>query len=136
MCFCKAKATISGVLSVVCGYTLSLGHWGTHVVNGAVYALPYDVLKDFEPVALISVSPYFVVGRKELPANDLNDLVQWLKASGEKATHATARLGGIPDPLSPRCPWVLIGKTPLLPYSGVFVVGGVYLPIERTGAQV
>src|SRR5258706_11478361 len=39
------------------GYTLSLGHWGTHVVNGAVYSLTYDTLKDFEPVALISVSP-------------------------------------------------------------------------------
>jgi tripartite-type tricarboxylate transporter receptor subunit TctC len=75
------------------GYTLSLGHWGTHVVNGAVYTLPYDVLKDFEPVALISVSPYFVVGRKELPANDLNDLVQWLKASGEKATQGTSGAG-------------------------------------------
>ena len=75
------------------GYTLSLGHWGTHVVNGAVYALPYDVLKDFEPVALISVSPYFIVGRKELPANDLNDLVQWLKASGEKATQGTSGAG-------------------------------------------
>src|SRR5262247_916152 len=46
------------------GYTLSLGHWGTHVVNGAVYALQYDVQKDFEPVALISVSPYFLVGRR------------------------------------------------------------------------
>src|SRR5205085_5001715 len=42
------------------GYTLSLGHWGTHVVNGAVYALSYDTLKDFEPVALISQSPYFM----------------------------------------------------------------------------
>jgi hypothetical protein len=54
----------------------------------------------------------------------------------DATNESTARLGGIPDPLSPRCPWVLIGKTPLLPYSGVFVVGGVYLPIERTGAQV
>jgi tripartite-type tricarboxylate transporter receptor subunit TctC len=45
------------------GYMLSLGHWGTHVVNGAVYALPYDVQKDFEPIALISTSPYLIVGR-------------------------------------------------------------------------
>ena len=44
------------------GYTLSLGHWGTHVVNGAVYSLQYHVLNDFEPVALISLSPYFIVG--------------------------------------------------------------------------
>ena len=75
------------------GYTLSLGHWGTHVVNGAVYSLSYDVLNDFEPVALISVSPYFLAGRKDLPPNDLKDFVAWLKASGEKATQGTSGAG-------------------------------------------
>ena len=75
------------------GYTLSLGHWGTHVVNAAVYTLQYDVLKDFEPVALISVSPYFIVGKRDLPANDLADLVAWLKASGDKATQGTSGAG-------------------------------------------
>jgi tripartite-type tricarboxylate transporter receptor subunit TctC len=63
------------------------------VVNGAVYTLPYDVLKDFEPIALISVSPYFIVGKKDLQANDLNDLVEWLKASGENATQGTSGAG-------------------------------------------
>jgi tripartite-type tricarboxylate transporter receptor subunit TctC len=57
------------------GYTLSLGHWGTHVVNGAVYALNYDTLKDFEPVALISQSPYFMVGKSGLPPNTLKELI-------------------------------------------------------------
>jgi tripartite-type tricarboxylate transporter receptor subunit TctC len=75
------------------GYTLSLGHWGTHVVNGAVYTLQYDVLKDFEPVALISVSPYFMVGKKDLPANNLAELVTWLKAGGEKVTQGTSGAG-------------------------------------------
>jgi tripartite-type tricarboxylate transporter receptor subunit TctC len=75
------------------GYTLSLGHWGTHVVNGAVYTLAYDVLKDFEPVALISVSPYFMVGKGDLPANDLKSLVAWLKASGDSATQGTSGAG-------------------------------------------
>src|SRR3977135_2932756 len=71
------------------GYTLSLGHWGTHVVNGAVYTLAYDVQKDFEPVALISVSPYFIVGKRDLAVNDLKELVAWLKTSGDKATQGT-----------------------------------------------
>src|SRR3974390_2497713 len=75
------------------GYTLSLGHWGTHVVNGAVFSLQYDVLKDFEPVALISVSPYFIVGRRDHPANDLKELIAWIKASGEKATQGTSGSG-------------------------------------------
>jgi tripartite-type tricarboxylate transporter receptor subunit TctC len=75
------------------GYTLSLGHWGTHVVNGAVYTLAYDVLKDFEPVALISSSTYFMVGKRDLPANDLKDLVAWLKASPDKVTQGTSGAG-------------------------------------------
>jgi tripartite-type tricarboxylate transporter receptor subunit TctC len=75
------------------GYTLSLGHWGTHVVNGAVYALPYDVQKDFEPVALISSNPYLMVGKSDLPANDLKALVAWLKANPDKATQGTSGAG-------------------------------------------
>src|SRR5262249_39090338 len=72
------------------GYTLSLGHWGTHVVNGAVYTLQYDTLTDFEPVALISVSPYFIVGKRNLPPSNLKELVAWIKANGEKGTQGTS----------------------------------------------
>src|SRR6266851_10023762 len=75
------------------GYTLSLGHWGTHVVNGAVYTLQYNVLKDFEPVALISSSPYFIVGKSDLAADDLKALVAWLKANPGKATQGTSGAG-------------------------------------------
>ena len=70
------------------GYTLSLGHWGTHVVNGAVYTLAYDVQKDFEPVALISSSTYFMVGKRDLPANDLEALIAWLKANPTRRPRA------------------------------------------------
>src|SRR5947209_1394313 len=75
------------------GYTLSLGHWGTHVVNGAVYSLQYDVLKDFEPVALISNSPYVIVGRSNLPARDLNELIAWLRSDPGKAIQGTSGAG-------------------------------------------
>src|SRR5215470_15063415 len=75
------------------GYTLSLGHWGTHVVNGAVYSLQYHVLNDFEPVALISRSPYFIVGKRDLPVEDLEGLVAFLKANGEKVTQGTSGAG-------------------------------------------
>src|SRR5437773_12287821 len=43
------------------GYTLSIGHWGTHVVNGAVYPLQYDLLNDLEPVAMIASNPLMIV---------------------------------------------------------------------------
>ena len=75
------------------GYTLSLGHWGTHVVNGAVYALTYDVFRDFEPVALISSNPYLMVGRLALPVGDLAGLVAWLKANSGTATQGTSGAG-------------------------------------------
>jgi len=75
------------------GYTLSLGHWGTHVVNGAVYTLPYDVFGDFEPVALISSNPYLMVGKNALPVTDLAGLVAWLKANSGKVTQGTSGAG-------------------------------------------
>ncbi len=68
------------------GYTISFGGWNTHVVNGAIYSLSYDVLKDFEPISLISSNPYIIVARKGVPADNLKDLVDWLKANPDKAT--------------------------------------------------
>src|SRR5947209_18326756 len=44
------------------GYTITIGHWGTHVLNGAVTALQYDVLNDFEPVALVGNGPQLIIG--------------------------------------------------------------------------
>jgi tripartite-type tricarboxylate transporter receptor subunit TctC len=75
------------------GYTLSFGQWGTHVVNGALYALPYDVLNDFEPVALVSSNPWLIVAKKTMPADDLKGLIAWLKANPNKASQGTAGAG-------------------------------------------
>jgi tripartite-type tricarboxylate transporter receptor subunit TctC len=73
------------------GYTLTIGHWGTHVLNGAVYTLQYDVQSDFEPVALVGNGPQLIIGRPKLPANDLRELIGWLKDN--KATAGTAGPG-------------------------------------------
>jgi tripartite-type tricarboxylate transporter receptor subunit TctC len=77
------------------GYTLSVGQWSTHVANAAIYKLPYDTLTDFEPICLLSNNPALIVGRKDLPANDLRGLIAWLKANPEKATQGTQGVGGI-----------------------------------------
>jgi tripartite-type tricarboxylate transporter receptor subunit TctC len=61
------------------GYTLSIGQWSTHVLNGAAYALPYDLLKDFEPVALIATNPEVIVSNTAVPAKNLQELIAWLK---------------------------------------------------------
>src|SRR5436190_21549472 len=63
------------------GYTISIGHWGTHVVNGAIYALQYDVCNDFEPVAMIATNPQIIVAKKATPAKDLKELITWTEAN-------------------------------------------------------
>jgi tripartite-type tricarboxylate transporter receptor subunit TctC len=75
------------------GYTISIGHWGTHVVNGAIYALNYDVLNGFEPVAMIANNPQLIVAKKSIPAKDLKELIAWLKANSATATQGTAGHG-------------------------------------------
>jgi tripartite-type tricarboxylate transporter receptor subunit TctC len=75
------------------GYTLSIGNWMSHVGASAVYPVQYDVLKDFEPVALLTNSPVIITARKDFPANDLKELIAWLKANPDKATCATIGAG-------------------------------------------
>jgi hypothetical protein len=74
------------------GYTIYVGNTGT-VFYGALYSLPYDVLNDFEPVALLSAYPHALVARKTMPANDLNGLIAWLRANPDKATAGGVRGG-------------------------------------------
>jgi tripartite-type tricarboxylate transporter receptor subunit TctC len=76
------------------GYTLGIGGGPTYVWNGAMIALPYDVLNDFEPISLIVDSPMLIVGRKSMPARDLRELISWLKANPDKATQGTTGAGG------------------------------------------
>jgi tripartite-type tricarboxylate transporter receptor subunit TctC len=76
------------------GYTISLGQWGTHVVNGAMYTLPYDLIADFAPVSLLTSNPALIVARKGMPADDLKGLIAWLKANPGKASLGTTGVGG------------------------------------------
>jgi tripartite-type tricarboxylate transporter receptor subunit TctC len=75
------------------GYTLSLGTWPTHVINGAVYPLSYDLLNDFEPVALLAHNPQMIVSKNAVPAKDLRELIAWLKGNPDKASQGTSGPG-------------------------------------------
>jgi tripartite-type tricarboxylate transporter receptor subunit TctC len=75
------------------GYTLSIGHWSTHVVNGAVYPLQYDLLRDFDPVALLPSNPMIVVSKNAVPAKDLKEFVGWIKGNDGKVSAGTAGAG-------------------------------------------
>jgi tripartite-type tricarboxylate transporter receptor subunit TctC len=78
------------------GYTLVMGLWNTHVANAALYALSYDVLKDFEPISLLASSPLLITAKKTMQANDLKELIAWLKANPGRASQGIPGFGSIP----------------------------------------
>jgi tripartite-type tricarboxylate transporter receptor subunit TctC len=75
------------------GYTLGIGYWGTHVANGALYPLDYDVVSDFAPISLLVESPLLIVAGKATPANDLKSLVGWLQQNPDKSSWAVPGSG-------------------------------------------
>lgn len=79
------------------GYTLSIGHYGTHAVNSLIYSLNYDVVADFEPVILLASNPYVIVSNTSVPARNLKELIAWLKANPGKASASTNGPGSAGD---------------------------------------
>jgi tripartite-type tricarboxylate transporter receptor subunit TctC len=77
------------------GYTVSIGSMSSHVLNGAVYRLSYDLIKDLEPVAPLAGEPTVIVGRKGVPADDLGHLIAWLRANPGKASAAIQGVGNM-----------------------------------------
>jgi tripartite-type tricarboxylate transporter receptor subunit TctC len=75
------------------GYTISFGHLGTHVANGAIYKLGYDLVTDLEPVALLPSNPMIVVSKNAVPAKSLKELLEWLKSRPAPAAAGTAGAG-------------------------------------------
>jgi len=75
------------------GYTIDLANVNTHVLNGALYSLPYDVLNDFEPISLLVASPNVLFASKAVPAKDLKELIAWLKANPNKASAGVTAVG-------------------------------------------
>lgn len=75
------------------GYTISMGHLGTHVVNGAMYNLPFDLANDFEPLALLASNPMMIVSKNAVPAKNLKELIAWIKANEGKVATGTAGVG-------------------------------------------
>ncbi len=76
------------------GYLVSIGHWGTHVVNGAFYTLPFNVLTDFEPVAMIATNPQVIISKLAIPAKNMKELIAWIGANQGKVLMGTGGVGG------------------------------------------
>ena len=76
------------------GYLVSIGHWGTHVVNGIFYSLPFHVMNDFEPVALVANNPQIIISKAAVPARNLKELIAWINANQGKVLMGTGGVGG------------------------------------------
>ena len=81
------------VYSAPDGYTVSFGHLGTHVANGAVYKLGYDLVADLEPVVLLPSNPMIIVSKTAVPAKSLKELLAWMKAQPRPVAAGTAGNG-------------------------------------------
>ena len=100
------------------GYTLSIGHLGTHVIAGAAYELQYDVYKDFEPLAMVAVNPQLIIAKKGVPASDLKELIAWVKANRDKVSVA---IGGFGSPSHVAAVYfqdIIGAKVQIVPYRG------------------
>src|SRR5258705_259895 len=75
------------------GYTIILGNLGTHVVNGSIYSLQYDLVKDFEPICMLPTNYQLLIAKSGVPAKDLKELIPWLRANSAKVTIGTAGPG-------------------------------------------
>lgn len=76
------------------GYTLLIGQFSTHVVNPVTYHLPYDIVNDFEPIALLANTPQIIIARKDFPAKDVQEFIAWLKSNPDKGQAATVGAAG------------------------------------------
>jgi tripartite-type tricarboxylate transporter receptor subunit TctC len=76
------------------GYTIAVGSADQFVVNAAIYSLPYDVVKDFEPVAVLISGPILIVTKTAIPAKNLKELIPWLKANHHQVTQGHNGSGG------------------------------------------
>jgi tripartite-type tricarboxylate transporter receptor subunit TctC len=100
------------------GYTISAGNWSSHVATGAIYTLPFDLLKDLDPVTLLPFEADLIIARKNFPANTLGELIGWLKQNPGKASAGTSGIGG-PSYMSAAFFAMKTGtKFTLVPYRG------------------
>ena len=76
------------------GHTLVMGTVGTHSINGALYArMPYDMVKDFTPVAHVASAPNLLVVTNDLPVKSVAELITYMKANPNKLSFGSPGIG-------------------------------------------
>lgn len=124
------------------GYTISFGHLGTHVANGAVYKLGYDLVTDLEPVALLPSNPMIIVSKNAVPAKTLTEFVSWLKAQPSPPTAGTAGAGSGSHIAGLYFEKITGAKLQYVPYRGTgpamndLVAGQIDLIVDQTSNSI
>lgn len=78
------------------GYTLLLANTGTMLINPAIYnQLPYDILKDFQPIARTAQQPLALIVNNEVPAQSLREFIDYIRRNPGKVNYGSAGNGGI-----------------------------------------
>jgi tripartite-type tricarboxylate transporter receptor subunit TctC len=101
------------------GYTIGLGNSVTHVINAAIYPLKYDVVTDFVPIAPLVTESAVIVARKDFPANNLVELITWLKANPDKALLGSAGVGSNSDVIAIFFKQTTDTRFQIIPYRGL-----------------
>ena len=124
------------------GYTVSIGHLGTHVANGAIYKLGYDLVTDFEPVVLLPSNPMVFVSTNAVPAKSLGELLAWIKAKPSPPTAGTAGAGSASHVAGLYFESVTGIKLQFVPYRGTapamtdLVAGQIEMIIDQTSNSI
>jgi tripartite-type tricarboxylate transporter receptor subunit TctC len=124
------------------GYTVSIGHLGTHVANGAIYKLGYDLVTDFEPVVLLPSNPMVFVSTNAVPAKSLAELLAWMKAKPSPPTAGTAGAGSASHVAGLYFESVTGIKLQFVPYRGTapamtdLVAGQIEMIIDQTSNSI
>ncbi len=100
------------------GYTIICGHFGTHATNGAVYPLPFDLVKDFAPISLLPSNPYLIVVNKDLPVGNLKEFLAYLKANPDKVNMGHPGVGTGPHLLALQLQDLAGSRMNYVPYRG------------------
>ena len=102
------------------GYTLMMGHMGTHGVAPALYPnLKYKPASDFTPIGLAAGTPIIIVAKKNHPARDLKEFVAWVAKEGDKANQAYAGTASVSHTTGILLVSMIPGaKATLVPYTG------------------
>lgn len=100
------------------GYVIGIGTTGTHILNGAVYPLTYDVVNDFEPIILLASTPQLIIVKNGNPAKDVKDLLAWLKANEQKVSQGHIGAGSSPHLCGLEMQNMTGGRWTFVPYRG------------------